>query len=135
MIRQMLSIFVLIALGSRFAAAQSTPFADAKVIHTLPWNSDAITGVSFIGNDKVAVGNKRGDILIWNLPAPGGKASDPVRLLVGHTSEINRLIMTPDGKMLISANSSTSISTLSNRCVRGKIASTKTANGSAPICR
>ena len=36
-------------------------FADAKVIHTLPWNSDAITTVAFIGNDRVAAGNKRGE--------------------------------------------------------------------------
>ena len=79
-------------------------FASAKVIHTLPWNGDVISAVAFIGNDKIAAGNKRGDILIWNLPGIGGSTPDPVRRLVGHTGEINRLLVTPDGKTLISAS-------------------------------
>ncbi len=81
------------------------PFADAKVIHTLAWSSDAITTVAFIGNDKVAAGNKRGDILVWNLSVPEGQTPDPVRYLAGHTNEINRILVTPDGKTLISASS------------------------------
>lgn len=80
-------------------------FADAKVLFTLPWNSDAITTVAFIGNDTVAAGNKRGDILVWNLPAPDGKSPGPARKLAVHTNEINRLVVTPDGKTLISASS------------------------------
>lgn len=84
--------------------AQPTPFADAKVIHTLPWNSDVVTSIAFIGNDKVAAANKRGDILIWNLPAPGEKSPDPARRLVGHTRSVNRLVVTPDGKTLISVS-------------------------------
>lgn len=79
-------------------------FADAKVIFTLPWNSEVISAVAFIGNDKVAAGNKHGDILIWNLPAKDGTTLDPVRRLIGHTGEINRLLITPDGKTLISAS-------------------------------
>ncbi|NBO93746.1 MAG: hypothetical protein EBV06_15780 [Planctomycetia bacterium] len=79
-------------------------FATAKVVFTLPWNSDAITTVAFLGNDTVAAGNKRGDILVWKLPAPGSKAPDPVRKLVGHTNEINRLAVTSDGKTLISCS-------------------------------
>ena len=80
------------------------PFANARVIHTLPWNSEVISAVAFIGNDKVAAGNNLGDILIWNLPAMGGDKLDPVRRLVGHTGAINRLLVTPDGKTLISAS-------------------------------
>lgn len=104
MTRYFLPIIAL-AWSVPFVAAQPAPFADARVIHTFPWNSDAITAVAFIGNDKVAAGNKRGDILIWNLPGPDGKSPDPVRRLVGHTNDINRLIVTPDGKTLISASS------------------------------
>ncbi|MBM3997868.1 MAG: WD40 repeat domain-containing protein [Planctomycetes bacterium] len=91
-------------LAVRFAGAQPAPFADAKVIHTLPWNSEVITSVAFIGNDKIAAGNKRGDILIWNLPSGDGKTSGPVRRLLGHTRDINRLLVTPDGKTLISSS-------------------------------
>ena len=80
------------------------PFADAKVIFTLPWNSEVISAVAFIGNDRVAAGNKNGDILIWNLPAKGSDKLEPVRRLVGHTGAINRLLVTPDGKTLISAS-------------------------------
>lgn len=80
-------------------------FADAKVLHTLPWNSAFITGVAFIGNDKVAASNKMGDILIWNLAVPEGETPAPVRRLAGHTNEINRILATPDGKTLISVSS------------------------------
>ena len=90
--------------GQQFATAQPAPFADAKVIHTLPWNSEVISAVAFIGNDKVAAGNKRGDILIYHLPAKGSDKLEPVRRLVGHTGTINRLLVTPDGKTLISAS-------------------------------
>jgi len=78
-------------------------FANAKVIHTLPWNSDMVFAVAFIGNDKVAAANRRGDILIWNLPATGDESPDPVRRLAGHTRAINCLLLSPDGKTLISA--------------------------------
>jgi WD40 repeat protein len=80
-------------------------FASAKVLHSLPWNSDYITSIAFIGNDKVAAANKKGDILVWNLAVPEEKTPDPVRRLVGHTNEINRILVTPDGKTLISASS------------------------------
>lgn len=103
MTRFVLSILML-ACSEPFLPAQPAPFADAKIIHTLPWNSNVISAVTFIGNDKVAAGNKHGDILIWNLPAKGGDKLDPVRRLVGHTGEINRLLVTPDGKTLISAS-------------------------------
>lgn len=48
-------------------------FANSKVLFTLPWNTAGINGVAFIGNDKLAAANKKGDILIWNLTAPDGK--------------------------------------------------------------
>ncbi len=98
-------VFSLLLLSTATALqAQPAPFADAKAIHTLPWDADWVTAVSFIGNDKVAAGNKIGDILVWNLPAPGGKTPEPARRLLGHTNEINRLMTTADGKTLISAS-------------------------------
>ena len=78
-------------------------FAEAKILYSLPWNSDVVSAVAFIGNDKVAAANRRGDILIWNLPASGDKGPDPSRRLVGHTGPVNRLLLSPDGKTLISA--------------------------------
>ncbi|MBM4097977.1 MAG: WD40 repeat domain-containing protein [Planctomycetes bacterium] len=90
--------------GLPFAAAQPAPFAETKVIHTLPWNSEVITTVAFIGNDKVAAGNKHGSILVYNLPAANSDKLEPVRRLVGHTGAINRLLVTPDGITLISAS-------------------------------
>ena len=72
--------------------AQPAAFADAKLLWTLPWDADWVTAVSFIGNDKVAAGNKLGDILVWNLPGPGAKAPPPTRRLAGHTKEITRML-------------------------------------------
>jgi len=91
-------------------------FKDARVLYTLPWSSEALTSVAFIGSDRIAAGNKRGDILVWDLSVPEGKTSEPdsptnypVRLLAGHTNEINRLLVTPDQKTLISASSDRTI--------------------------
>jgi WD40 repeat protein len=81
----------------------ANPFSDAKLLYTLPWSSDVVSAVAFIGSDKVAAANRRGDILIWNLPATGERSPDPARRLVGHTGPINRLLLSPDGKTLISA--------------------------------
>jgi len=78
-------------------------FANARILYALPWNTDLVSAVAFIGNDKVAAANRRGDILIWNLPESGDKPPDPVRRLVGHTGAVNRLLLSPDGKTLISA--------------------------------
>ena len=80
-------------------------FANAKVLHTLPWNSAYITSLAFIGNDRVAASSKNGEILIWNLAVPAGKTPDPVRRLLGHTNEINAILVTPDGRTLISVSS------------------------------
>lgn len=81
----------------------ANPFADSKILVALPWNSDVVFDVAFIGNDKVSAANRRGDILIWNLPATGGESPKPVRHLVGHTRAINCLLLSLDGKTLISA--------------------------------
>ena len=81
------------------------PFANAKVLYKLPWSRDAITTVAFIGNNKVAAGNRRGNILVWDLAAGESETLDPARYLVGHTNEINRVRVTPDGKTLISVSS------------------------------
>ncbi len=80
-------------------------FASARLAFTLPWNSDAITTVAFLDNRRVAAGNRRGDILVWALPTSGEKAPGPSRKLAGHTNEINRMLVTPDGKLLLSASS------------------------------
>jgi WD40 repeat protein len=98
-----LSFLGLLTL-SNVCHAQSKAFADAKLLWTLPWDADWVTAVSFVGNDKIAAGNKLGDILLWDLPAPGAKAPMPTRHLVGHTNEINRMITTPDQKTLLSAS-------------------------------
>ncbi len=98
------SPFFVLLLGAGLAGAQPMPFAEAKVLHALPWNSDVVTSVAFLGNDKVAAANKRGDILIWNLPASGEKSLGPARRLVGHARSVNRLLITPDGKTLISVS-------------------------------
>ncbi len=80
-------------------------FADSKALFTFPWTSDVVFAVQFIGNDKIAAANRRGDILVWDLPASGDASPAPVRRLVGHTGAVNRLHLSPDGKTLISASS------------------------------
>jgi WD40 repeat protein len=77
----------------------------AKLAWNLPWDADWVTAVSFVGPNRVAAGNNLGDILVWELPGEsGGPAPKPVRRLVGHSNTINRLLTTPDGRVLISAS-------------------------------
>jgi WD40 repeat protein len=102
------SLFLL-SSGSR-VEAQTNSFADAKLVWTLPWDADWVTAVSFIGNNKIAAGNKLGDILVWNLPTSSSeKAPLPAIRLRGHTNEITRMLTTPDQKTLISASNDHSI--------------------------
>src|SRR5438132_2664729 len=85
--------------------AQGPAFADAKLLWTLPWDADWVTTVRFVGANRVAAGNKLGDILVWNLPeSPGDKLPPPARRLVGHTNEITRMLITPDQKTLITSS-------------------------------
>lgn len=85
--------------------AQPTAFTDAKLTWTLPWDADWVTSVSFVGNNRVAAGNKQGDILVWNLPeAADAKAPPPSLRLAGHTNELTRMLITPDQKTLITAS-------------------------------
>ena len=87
-----------------------------------PWP----TAVAFVGERRIAAGNREGQLLVWDLPAPGSKdeppkdvpADDkkkdkksdeppsvpPVRMLKGHDNGVTRLVALPDGKTLISAS-------------------------------
>jgi WD40 repeat protein len=105
----LLAAMTICSAATPIGFAQTKEFADAKLAWTLPWDADWVTAVSFIGNDRVAAGNKVGDILVWNLPAPGAKAPLPARRLLGHSNEVNRLITTPDQKTLISASNDRTI--------------------------
>ncbi len=133
-----------LATGAAAATAEENAFAGAKVLHALPWNSDVITSVAFIGDDQVAAGNKRGDILIWRLPtesgaagtpasAPANTAKDssttpapaskpllPIKRLRGHTNEINRILCSSDGKMLFSVSNDRSIKCWDTRSDAGE---------------
>ena len=66
--RRALAILVSLVAGAS-VDAQGPAFTDAKLLCTLPWDTDWVTAVSFVGNDKVVAGNKLGDILLWDLPA------------------------------------------------------------------
>lgn len=110
------------------ASAQS--FDKAVLAWTLPWDADWVTSVCFVGNNKLAAGNNLGDIFVWNLPAlpatvappkekekgkgkeegVGGPAPLPVRRLMGHTNTINRMLITPDQRYLLSASNDHRIS-------------------------
>jgi WD40 repeat protein len=100
-----LLILASVLVTAKEVHAQTKDFADAKLLWTLPWDADWVTAVSFVGNNKIAAGNKLGDILMWNLPeAPADKAPLPARRLAGHTNEITRMLTTPDQKTVISAS-------------------------------
>jgi WD40 repeat protein len=89
----------------------------ARIRFQLTFEGSWPTGVAFLGSGRrLAAANQLGDILVWNLPetppkfdAKGNKerqAPDvpPVSRLDGHTNEVTRLVVSPDGKHLISAS-------------------------------
>jgi WD40 repeat protein len=90
------------------AGNTQTPVADfdkATATWKLPWDEDWVTAVCFVGPNRVAAGNNRGHILVWDLPEKAGdRAPSPARRLDGHTNTINRLLTTPDGRWLLSAS-------------------------------
>lgn len=101
---------VLIAMILSAAPVCAQPFSKAKLAWTLPWDADWVTAVQFIGNNRVAAGNNLGDMLVWDLPAAlTEKAPLPSRRLQGHTNTVNRLVITPDLRYLLSASNDHSI--------------------------
>ena len=113
--------FLLLDVPS--ANAQPSNLADAKLAWTLPWDVDWVTAVSFVGNNRIAAGNKRGDMLVWDLPAsPGDKTPLPTCRLVGHTNEITRLLITPDQKTLISASCDRTVKYWDMQAEKGEMA-------------
>src|SRR5438445_520141 len=84
--------------------AAEAPFNKASLAWTLPWDEDWVTAVQFVGTKRLVAGNKVGDILVWDLPEPAKPAPMPLRRLSGHTNSINRLLVTPDQRWLISAS-------------------------------
>ena len=86
--------------------ADMAQFDKAALAWTLPWDTDWVTAVSFLGpTRRVAAGNNLGQIVLWELPEkPTGPAPLPVRRLDGHTNVISRLLATADGRWLISAS-------------------------------
>ena len=98
-------IGLLTILAPHSAAAQDVDFNRSSLAWNLQWDTDWVTAVSFVGNNRIAAGNNLGHILVWELPGgSGGAAPSLVRRLVGHTNTINRLVATPDGRWLISAS-------------------------------
>src|SRR5579859_2691363 len=85
-------------------------FDKAALAWTLPWDADWVVSVCFLGPRRIAAGNNRGQILLWDLPEkPGGPAPPPVRLLDGHTNVVTQLRATADGSRLFSASNDHSI--------------------------
>ncbi len=97
-----------------------TPFnpVNAKLRYQLTFEGSWPTALAFLGSGRtLAAGNQLGQIFVWNLPetppvldpkidAKERQAANvwPARRLDGHTNEITRLLITPDGKSLISAS-------------------------------
>ncbi len=82
----------------------------------LSFEGEWATSVAFLDNNRIAAGNRAGDIYIWDLTKPATEQSEtdkkaktppntpPLRRLVGHTNGITHLVSSSDGKMLISSS-------------------------------
>ncbi len=94
----------------------------SKLTYQLTFEGLWPTSVAWLGSGRrLAATNQLGQIYIWDLPEsppelPKDSPKDrtapnvfPVRRLDGHTNEISRLLVTPDGKHLISASLDRSI--------------------------
>jgi hypothetical protein len=52
-------------------------FDKLSLLYSLTWDADWVSAVSFIGPNRVAAGNLRGEILQWDLPANPEKLPEP----------------------------------------------------------
>jgi len=86
-----------------------------KQLWQLAFDHDWPTSVAFLKNGRfLAAGNRRGEILLWDLSQPPSKSTGkttkdapnlkPARKFVGHDNAITHLVNTPDGKTLISSS-------------------------------
>lgn len=93
--------------------------AKSKLRYQLTFEGLWPSAVAFLGSGRrLAAANQLGQIFVWELPEkppefkpePKGERERlapnvwPVRQLVGHTNEISRLVVAPDGKFLASAS-------------------------------
>lgn len=76
------------------------------------------TAVAFLDDNRLAAGNRAGQILLWDLTKPPVEANDgekktkektppnilPTRLMAGHENGVTRLLSSPDGRSLISSS-------------------------------
>jgi WD40 repeat protein len=89
----------------------------SKLLYQLTFEGSWPTSVAFLGSGRrLAAGNQLGQVFVWELPetppeldkaaAKERQAPNvfPVRRLDGHTNEITRLLVTPDGKHLVSSS-------------------------------
>jgi WD40 repeat protein len=80
-------------------------FSKSRLAWTLPWDVDWVTAVSFLGpSRRLAAGNNKGDILVWDLPEIDKPAPSPAVRLEGHTNCISRLRSSADGRWLYSSS-------------------------------
>ncbi len=102
--KYLFSLFMILAFLPPLQAGEAG-FEKAKLAWTLKWDVDWVQAVAYVGPNRIAAGNKLGQILIWDLPTDlKAPAPKPIKQLVGHTNEINRLLVSPDGKWLYSAS-------------------------------
>lgn len=85
---------------------ESPNLEKAALAWSIPWDSDWVTAVTFIGGSRrLAAGNNLGQIFLWELPEKKDEPLPaPLRRLDGHKNAITALVATPDGKKLISAS-------------------------------
>ena len=96
-----LPIFVLLLHVTQAPAQQKAPLS-----WTLGWDADWVTAVSFLDNQRIAAGNKLGQILVWKLSEKMGEPAPSLRL-DGHSNTINRLLTSPDGLLISASNDHT----------------------------
>jgi WD40 repeat protein len=80
-------------------------FDKATLAWNLPWDTDWVTAVTFVGPRTLVAGNNRGEILAWTLPEkPGDPAPLPTLRLDGHSNVISRVGGLRDGRTVISSS-------------------------------
>jgi WD40 repeat protein len=77
---------------------------NTKRLWQIPFEGAWPMAVAFLGPNRVAAGNRDGELIVWDLNVEGSEAPKPFRRFAGHVNGITRLVSTRDGKHLISAS-------------------------------
>jgi WD40 repeat protein len=82
-----------------FRTVAARPLEDAAIVRVLKGHRQKVTGAAFCDDTRAVSASWDGSLVLWDL-----ESGEPLRSLRGHSSVINALAVTPDGRLAVSGS-------------------------------